>query len=101
MMAKPMNTLHLHYPMIQFLIMFIYTTSTRERFKTILYHATENAVANQINTTYVRCKMESLDIPSNVACVVWRFLSNLKASRKWGSRDKERQSREEPGRETT
>ena len=25
MMAKPMKTLHLHYPMIQFLIMFIYT----------------------------------------------------------------------------
>ena len=33
------------------------------------------------------------------ACVAWRFLSSLRAQRKQGSRDKESQSREEPGRE--
>ena len=36
-----------------------------------------------------------------VACVAWRVLSNLRALGKLGSRDKERQSREEPGKETT
>ena len=35
-----------------------------------------------------------------LACVAWRFLSNLRAIGKRESRDKERQSREEPGRET-
>ena len=36
-----------------------------------------------------------------VACVAWRFLSNLcGAIGKRESRDNERQSREEPGRET-
>ena len=32
-----------------------------------------------------------------VACVAWRFLSNLRAIGKRESRDKGRQSREEPG----
>ena len=32
-----------------------------------------------------------------VACVAWRFLSNLRAIGKLESRDKGRQSREEPG----
>ena len=36
-----------------------------------------------------------------IACVAWRFLSDLRAIGKWESRDKERRSREEPGRETT
>ena len=36
-----------------------------------------------------------------LACVAWRFLSNLRAIGKRESRDKERQSCEEPGRETT
>ena len=36
-----------------------------------------------------------------LACVAWRFLNNLRALGKRESRDKERQSREEPGRETT
>ena len=36
-----------------------------------------------------------------IACVAWRFLSNLRALGKRESRDEERQSREEPGRETT
>ena len=31
-----------------------------------------------------------------LACVAWRFLSNLRAIGKRESRDKERQSREEP-----
>ena len=34
-------------------------------------------------------------------CVAWQFLSNLRAIGKREIRDKERQSREEPGRETT
>ena len=38
---------------------------------------------------------------TNLACVAWRFLSNLRGIGKRESRDKERQSREEPGRETT
>ena len=37
----------------------------------------------------------------NVACVAWRFLSNLRAIEKRESRNKERQSGEEPGRERT
>ena len=37
----------------------------------------------------------------HVACVAWRFLSSFRAIGKRESRDKERQSREEPGRETT
>ena len=36
-----------------------------------------------------------------IAYVAWRFLRNLRAIRKSESRDKEGQSREEPGRETT
>ena len=38
---------------------------------------------------------------SLLACVAWRFLSNLMALGKRESRDEERQSREKPGRETT
>ena len=34
-------------------------------------------------------------------CVAWWFISNLSALGKRGSRDNERQSREEPGKETT
>ena len=34
-------------------------------------------------------------------CVAWRFLSNLRTLGKQGRRDKERQSRKKPGRETT
>ena len=37
----------------------------------------------------------------DIACVAWRFLSNLRAIGKWESSDKEHQSLEEPGRETT
>ena len=36
-----------------------------------------------------------------LACVAWRFLSNLRALGKRESRVKERQNREESGRETT
>ena len=36
----------------------------------------------------------------SLACVAWRFLSNLSALGKRGSRDIERKSHEEPGRET-
>ena len=36
-----------------------------------------------------------------LACVTWRILSNLRAIEKQDGRYKERQSREEPGRETT
>ena len=35
-----------------------------------------------------------------LACVAWWFLSNLRALGKRGSRDKDGQNREEPGRET-
>ena len=38
---------------------------------------------------------------TGLACVAWRFLSNFRALEKRGSRDKELQDREEPGRETT
>ena len=37
----------------------------------------------------------------DIACVAWRFSSNLRAIGKRESRDKERQGRKEPGRETT
>ena len=36
-----------------------------------------------------------------LACVAWRFFSNLRAPGKRESRDKQRQSRKEPGREAT
>ena len=36
-----------------------------------------------------------------LACVAWRFLSNMRAIGKRESCYQERQSREEPGRETT
>ena len=36
-----------------------------------------------------------------IACVAWRFLSNLRLLGKRESRDKKRQSRREPGKETT
>ena len=37
----------------------------------------------------------------SIACVAWRFSSSLRVIGKRESRDKERKSREEPGRETT
>ena len=39
-------------------------------------------------------------VSNRLACVAWRCLSSLKALRKRWSLDEERQSREEPGRET-
>ena len=56
---------------------------------TPLYHGTEKMLTAKIF------------VIAGLACVAWRFLSNLRALGKRESRDKKRQSREEPGRETT
>ena len=49
----------------------------------------------QIKTTTLNQEM------SHIACIAWRFLSNLRALGKRGSHNVKRQSHKEPGRETT
>ena len=52
--------------------------------------------------SFEKARVQETGIPLYwIACIACRFLSNLRALGKRGSRDKERQSREEPGTETT
>ena len=52
--------------------------------------------------SFEKARVQEIGIPLQwIAYVAWRFLTNLRALGKRGRRDRERQSREEPGRETT
>ena len=71
-----------------FCIFLLRSIESRKRTRQISSHLDQTSLVNKGFITYV-------------ACVAWRFSSNLRAIGKRESRDEECQSREEPGRETT
>ena len=67
--------------------MAVFMAEKNESFLSKMGHSFEDMV---LSCTY-------RGVPCRLACVAWRFLSNLRARGRRESRDKKRQSREEPG----